>query len=141
MIFRGWFGHCQEIPRAVRCSPSLFHQSHFDWETERFPVPRVRIGTGCPGRAVGEAFLREGSCHLYFTNRTLTGNESLSPLLTPEADRVATCPLQLRRQTFFTDRTLTGSPNAFPFAAFGYRQPIPQAELSATPSFARCSPS
>ena len=43
----------------------------------------------------------------------MTGNESLSPLLTPEADRVATCPSQLHRQTFFTDHTLTGSPTFF----------------------------
>jgi hypothetical protein len=40
MIFRGWFGHCQEIPRAVRCSPSLFHQLHFDWEATLSRSPK-----------------------------------------------------------------------------------------------------
>jgi len=38
------FGHCHAIPPAglsvtasfAPCSPTLFHQSHFDWETGRF---------------------------------------------------------------------------------------------------------
>ena len=63
----------------------------------------------------------------------MTGNESLSPLLTPEADGVATCPSQLRRQTFFTDRTLTGNPNAFPLlrldTARRFRRPSCQQRL------------
>jgi hypothetical protein len=74
-----------------------------------------------------------GACHLYFTNRALTGNESLSPLLTPEADCVATCPSQLSRQTFFTDRTLAGNPNAFPLlrldSARRFRRPSCQQRL------------
>jgi hypothetical protein len=58
MIVRGWFGHCQEIPRAVRCSPSLFHQLHFDWEAT-LSRSKGQNQDECPSRAVGEAFLRE----------------------------------------------------------------------------------
>jgi len=77
-----------------------------------FPVQGSESGLGAWGRLSVKLFLR-GACHLYFTNRALTGNESLSPLLTPETDGVATCPSQLRRQTFFTDRTLAENPDAF----------------------------
>ena len=97
-----------------------------------FPVQGSESGLGAWGRLSVKLFLR-GACHLYFTNRALTGKESLSPLLTPEADRVATCPSQLRRQTFFTDRTLTGNPNALPWrrldTARRFRRPSCQQRL------------
>jgi len=89
--------------------------------------------SGLGARGCRRSFSSRGACHLYFTNRALTGNESLSPLLTPEADGVATCPSQLRRQTFFTDRTLTGNPNAFPLlrldTARRFRRPSCQQRL------------
>ena len=42
---------------------------------------------------------------------------------------------------FFHRSHFDWEPERFSVAAFGYRQAISQAELSATPSFARCSPS
>ena len=42
---------------------------------------------------------------------------------------------------FFHRSHFDWEPERFSVAAFGYRQAIPQAELSATPSFAGCSPS
>ena len=61
------FGHCQAIPQAAlsvtasfaRCSPSLFHQSHFDWETGTLFRGWVWTLPGdSAGRAVSNAFDR-----------------------------------------------------------------------------------
>ena len=45
-----------------------------------------------------------------------------------------------KSEIYFTNHTLTGKPDAFPLLGLDICQAIPQAALSVTPSFARCSP-
>jgi hypothetical protein len=144
------FGHCQEIPRAAgravskvfvgRDARHLYFTNCTLTGKQSFPVPRGRIGTGCRGGLLVKLFLAKCLPSLFHQSRFDWERESLSAFDSGSRRR---CHLSVAAPSpnFFHRSHFDWEPERFSVAAFGYRQAIPQAELSATPSFARCSPS
>jgi hypothetical protein len=73
------FGYCHEVPRAVRCLPSLFHQLHFDWDPGGLFVLGVRRRRAARRPCCQYRRSARGTCRLYFTNHTLTGKQNAFP--------------------------------------------------------------
>ena len=79
-----WLGSdtARRFQRAVRCSPSLFHQLHFDWEAGGLFVLEVRrrpCDSGLSAALSVQEVVSQVLADLYFTNHTLTGKQNAFP--------------------------------------------------------------
>jgi hypothetical protein len=63
---------CRYWASLVRCSPSLFHQSHFDWEPERFSDAGLAYCQAIRHAAPPVTPASHDSRHSSFTNYTLS---------------------------------------------------------------------
>ncbi len=116
----------------------LFHQPQFVWSRDAFR-PRCQTPTGyrSAGRTFGARRCSQGTCRLYFTDYTLTGQQSASPFRKAVADRsccrywasLGQCWPSLFHQSHFD-----WEPERFSDAGLAYCQAIRHAAPSVSPS-------
>ena len=68
---------CRYWASLIRCSPSLFHQSHFDWEPEPFSDAGSAHCQAIPHAAPSVTPSSHDSRHFYFTNYALSSTGML----------------------------------------------------------------
>ena len=68
---------CRYWASLGQCWPSLFHQSHFDWEPERFSDAGPAHCQAIPHAAPSVTPSSHDSCHFSFTNYTLSSTGML----------------------------------------------------------------
>ena len=68
---------CRYWASLGQCWPSLFHQSHFDWEPERFSDAGPAHCQAIPHAAPSVTPSSQDSCHFSFTNYALSSTGML----------------------------------------------------------------
>ena len=71
---------CRYCASLGQCWPSLFHQSHFDWEPERFSDAGLAYCQAIWHAAPSVTPASHDSCHFSFTNYNLSSTGMLSVL-------------------------------------------------------------